>query len=70
MSPQYSIKALRGLSHLRAIGNDIEVYVEDSSIRNAYNFIVQKFLPAGVRFTGVVPLGNKTRVIMCLGVQF
>ena len=63
MPPTYSIKAFRAIGHLKKSQNDIEIYIEDSSIANAYNFFIRNLLPKHVRFSSVIAIGSREKVL-------
>lgn len=53
MIPEYSRQAAKTIGFLKSALNDVEIYVEDSSLRNAYRLLFRKWIPEGVRFSSV-----------------
>lgn len=51
------------LGHLFSFGNEIEIFVEDTSNRNVWRNIIRKFLPEGVGFSNPIPLGGREKVL-------
>lgn len=51
------------LGHLFASGNEVQIFVEDTSNRNVWRNVIRKFLPAGAAFSNPIPLGGRDKVI-------
>ena len=69
-SVRYPPNASKGLGHLKAHNNDIEIFVEDISAPNLWLMLLRNYLPHGIRLTSVTVLGSKERVIQaCRGDQ-
>lgn len=60
---KYSPRAASAIAFLKASINDIDVFVEDTSNRNMWNYFLRKHLPTGVRLSSVTMLGGKEVVI-------
>lgn len=60
---KYSPKAAKALAFLKRTGNDVDIFVEDTTNRNMWAAIIKKFLPAGVNFKSVNMLGGRDAVL-------
>ncbi|MEN6321633.1 MAG: DUF4435 domain-containing protein [Syntrophaceae bacterium] len=59
----YSKKAFRAIVHLFRPYNDIDIYIEDTSIRNMYEVLINRILNGKARVNRIFPLGGREAVI-------
>jgi hypothetical protein len=60
---EYSPRSRRAYGRLLRNYNDIDVYVEDSSLKGLYERVVNRALDGRARVTRVIPLGPKADVL-------
>ncbi len=60
---RYSDKATPAVAYLFSHFNDIDVFVEDTTIRNVYETLLNRMLPEGIKVQKVFQIGNKESVI-------
>ena len=59
----YPLGIAPALGHLNSSGNEIEIFVEDTSNLNVWRNVLRKFLPEGVAFSDPIPLGGRPQVL-------
>lgn len=63
MKMQYSDRAKQAYAKLYSHYNDIDIYVEDRTCRNMYEYLLRRMLPAGFTLYRVIQLGDKSTVL-------
>jgi hypothetical protein len=59
----YSNRAMIGLAHLYRSYNDIDIFVEDTTCRNAYEALIGRMIGENVRVERIFQLGGRKAVI-------
>lgn len=59
----YPPKSAPALGFLKSSVNDVEIFVEDSASQNLWVKLLRNFLPEGVSFNSVTPMGSRSNVI-------
>lgn len=59
----YPARSSRAQGFLRRSANDIDIYVEDASLKNVWLALIRKCLPRGARISSVMPLGDRATVL-------
>lgn len=62
-SAKYSPLAAKAMGRLKSSGNDIEVFVEDTSSMNTWVRLLRNFLPAHIKLSSVSMLGCRDNVL-------
>lgn len=60
---RYSPRSACAIGHLKRYYNDIEVFVEDTTIRNVWFELIKNMLPHGVKLQSINQLGGRRAVI-------